>query len=382
MKSNNLTAAIQSVRSELFPYDYYHDLYQRYYREGIYSYLSELGTEVNFHRAAHFPKALRFIGHIRDARKIQQIFGPFAGAIKTIADGLAWSFGARERAISATIGQYIFYSSRGQINVCIDSADSGKIENRVLLSKSNIFFKTNYNVEYSYEEKVLPFYNCNPMIIDHIKTLQAMRGSRHKYDICFVVRVWGGEDEIEGIEHCMRLLEWVSKARGNKFILAYLVAGEKKKLAARLRKIGIPSTSKPMAIKQLWEIAAQSRINIIRLGMHQCIPWRMSELMALGACPVFDQNIKTLWPILLDETNNYFSLNASTFSNRLIASDDCYKAIPEMLEHFLGNESHRREMSKNNEEYFDSNMHPKAVGRQICDEVIKRACYGIDTNNQ
>ena len=184
------------------------------------------------------------------------------------------------------MGQYTFrFTSGREINVSIDSSDSGEDPNPSLLAESDIYFKTNYWIGRDYDHKTVPMYNCNPLVLRHLGLLREMRPRPARYDLCLVVRVWGGRDEVEGVEHCVRLLEAVTRAPGRKYLLAYLVAGDTKALAARLSKLGIRSTTTPVPLKDLWSIAAQSLINIIRLGMHHCVPWRMCDLLALGGVP-------------------------------------------------------------------------------------------------
>ena len=151
-----------------------------------------------------------------------------------------------------------------------------------------------------------------------------------------MVRVWGGKDEEEGVEHCVRLLEAAARARGRKFLLALLVAGDREKLGKRLRQSGVPSTTTPLPLNKLWQVSAESRLNVIRLGMHHCVPWRMCDLLALGTCPVLDQKPRTLWPVPLREGEHYWTLNVHLGPGQTVASDASYQAIPELLNDYLG----------------------------------------------
>jgi hypothetical protein len=199
-----------------------------------------------------------------------------------------------------------------------------------------------------------------------------MRAQPARYDFCFVVRVWGGKDEEEGIEHCVRLLEAAARARGRKFLLAYLVAGDTEKLARRLRESGILSTTTPLPLNELWQVSAESRLNIIRLGMHYCVPWRMCDLLCLGTCPVLDQNPRTLWPVPLREGEHYWTLNLHLARGQALASDASYGAIPELLNAYLGLEAPAGQMRHATAAYFDQNLQPKRLGQQIFETVLSR----------
>ena len=371
---------ILGVSTELFPYHYNQDLYQQYYREGLKLFTSQTGIEMLLRQGTPFQGLASYAGHIKEARKIEKIFGPFADVIKFTADLLAKALGENGRPPSATTGFYSFELPHRKMRLCLDTADYGEIRNSELVEASDLYLKTNYSAVMPYSSKVKPFYNCNPMILKEIEFLKQLRHLKYTYDIAFVVRVWGGGHETEGIEHCMKLLEGAAKFKGDKFVLAYLVAGDKKKLGKRLRQLGIPYTEKPLPARQLWQITAQSALNLIRLGMHHCVPWRMNDLLALGACPVFDQKIKTVWPLPLLEQSHYLSLNVPTSFSQPVGSDDAYKAIPDLLEHLLDDRCKREEIGLNNGAYFDSNLTPCAIGRQICMQVLDMAHAGKDQN--
>jgi hypothetical protein len=238
------------------------------------------------------------------------------------------------------------------------------------MAMSDMYFKTNYWIERTYDNKVIPLYNCNPRLLGQLEKLRAMRARPARYDICFVVRVWGGKRDEEGVEHCVRLLEAVARARGRNFLLAYLVAGDIEKLGKRLRQSGIPSTTTLLPLYELWQVCAESRLNMVRLGMHQCVPWRMCDLLALGTCPVLDQNPKTLWPVPLREGEHYWTLNLHLACGQAVASNASYQAIPELLNAYLGLEDHAREMRRATAAYFDQNLEPERLGHQICETVL------------
>ena len=83
----------------------------------------------------------------------------------------------------------------------------------------------------------------------------------------------------------MMLLTALSKVKCNSYILAYLVAGDISALGKRkLDDIkGCLDEGKPMGPLELWENAAAARLNIVRMGNHQCVPWRMiSILLSMG----------------------------------------------------------------------------------------------------
>ena len=288
-------------------------------------------------------------------------------------DGLAGCLGARCRPCYPAVGQYTFRFTNGrQIIAGIDTHDSGQVRNRSLLAESDVYFTTNYWIDGDFDCNSVPMYNCNPLVLRHLGMLRQMRLQPETYDVCLVVRVWGGQDEVEGIEHCIRLLEAVARARGRKFLLAYLVAGDAGALAERLNKAGVASTTPPLPIKDLWRIAAQSRVNIIRLGMHHCVPWRMCDLLALGACPVLDQPLKTVWPVPLRNGSHYSTLNLVTSPGRPTADEESYRCVHDVLDSLLCDSERVERLRRATADYSDEHLQPEHVGRSICEAVTRR----------
>jgi hypothetical protein len=203
-----------------------------------------------------------------------------------------------------------------------------------------------------------------------------MRNQPPLFDICFIARVWGGRKETEGIEHCMRLLESVAKMRAKKFLLAELVSGNISEQARRLRSSGVPTTIERVSLKLLWEMTAKSRLNISRLGNHHCISWRMTDLLALGACTVLDQHPRAICPVPLLHGQHYYSLDATTSNDEPLAPAQQYAAIPEMLEELLQERELTEDMRKQSADYYDHHLDPIQIGRQLCNIALRNAPVG------
>ena len=365
---------VREVVAHEFPYDYWHDWYQEYYRKGLQLHLADTGSKAKSISPSYFPSFLRLLRYIRDSHTLGRVLGRYSETMKKCLNQLAWHSGAKYRSSAPLVGEYTFSLTNGQsIRLCIDSHDSGEISSPALWAATDVYLKTNYWMGTEYDKRVVPFFNCNPTVIPYLKKLKAMRSYTPQYDICFIVRVWGGKHEVEGSEHCMRLLEAVAQMRGNKFLLAYLVLGDTNTQARRLRDKGIPTTTEPIPPKRLWEITAQSRLNIIRLGMHQCIPWRISDLFALGACPVLDQAPKTIWPIPIVEGQHYHSLNIVTSPDRPAGAASHYEVIPELLEQMLERADQNEEIRRQTSNYFDEYLDLGQIGRHICNIVLSKS---------
>ena len=270
---------------------------------------------------------------------------------------------------------YLFladYSDKKILRVIIDSTDSGNIALNNLLNWVDLYFKTNFWPKFRYSNKIIPFFNLNPIVLNNIKKLICLRNINKKYDLCFIVRVWGGRNEIEGIEHCLKLLEEISKIKCKKFIYAYLVAGNIEKTSKRLDKQKILWSIHPFPLNKLWIISAQSRLNIIRLGMHYCIPWRLTDILAMGGCPLLDREPFTVWPEPLIKNKNYLSLDLSIGPEKPVALEEEYKTIKEKIENFLLCSDLIKKISKNNSKYFDNYLYPFKVGYYMIKTIKRR----------
>jgi hypothetical protein len=363
--------SLSEVLTNAFPYDYWHDLYQEYYRKGLALYLRSIGLNLKLASRQQFPTILKVLRYVRDANSLRRLLGNNSGMVIEYLNWLARHAGAQYSPSAPLVGEYLFWPDCiPSVKMCIDSHDSGSISCPALLEKSDVYVKTNYWMGVDYDQRVIPFFNCNPVVLPYIDKLKAMRNQPPLYDICFIVRVWGGKTGIDGIEHCMRLLESVAKVRAKKFVLAELVSGDMTEQARRLRSNGIPTTTRRISLKQLWDISAKSRLNISRLGNHQAISWRMTDLLALGACTVLDQDPKTRWPVPLLQGQQYYSLGATTSNDEPVASTHQYAVIPELLDELLGKPNLNEDMRRQSAEYLDQHLHPIHIGRQLYNIVL------------
>ena len=359
----------RSVKAFFRPYVYWHDLCQTYYSEGLRLYIEASGGRYTAASMSRLPGALRALGRVRNSTRFTNMAGKSKLPYRII-DGIA---GAVEGGLSSpssrfnlAVGQYLYRGKDGgERKICIDAADSGNITSPELLEWSDIYFKSNFWKDRDYPSKVRPMYNANPYILGKLPMLRSLRATEKLYDLCFIVRVWGGTNETEGVEHNVRLIEAVSKADCRKFLYAYLVAGDIKHYAKRLDEHGIPWSTEPMPLERLWDVSAQSRLSVIRLGMHYCVPWRMADTLAMGGSPVLDSPPFTAWPEPLRENENFFSLGVDCGLQKSTASEEEYSSIPAKIESWLAGPGGIKRISENNCRYFDRFLAPEKIGEYI-----------------
>jgi hypothetical protein len=279
-----------------------------------------------------------------------------------------------------TASHYLVTPEGGQeVRVTIDSADDGRHVDEQVLGWSDLYLKTNYWPSLQYAPKVQPFVNADPLVIPQLAQFRRYREVRKEHDVCMVVRVWGGKDEVEGVEHNLRLIEAMARARCSKFLYAYLVAGDVAASARRLSRQGIPCGPHPIPPAELWRVTAASRLNVIRLGMHYCVPWRVTGALAIGSGIVLDRAPLTRWPEPLADGVNFVALGTETGTDQPLAPDAQYAAIPGLVEGWLADADLPARLGRNNAAYYDRFVDPQKVGEHVVAAVERFASRAPET---
>lgn len=353
---------VTKIIAEVFPYDRVHDTYQEYYREALKASLVASGHEYVESSNAYSDALLRKLRSVRHSYRLRDLLK--RNLLPDALDKLARLLSRGPvMGQSPSVGLYRFTTDRrNEIRVCIDANDFPDISEQAA-ALCDVYFKSNYWPGYHYPSHVLPLPNMNPLVGRNPELFRGLRNEPKTRDLFVFFRVWGGRDEVEGIEHNMALLTALSKVKCNIYLLAYLVAGDVPSLGKRLDDLGISWTTKAMPKFELWKNAAAARLNIVRLGMHQCSPWRMIDILAMGGVPVVDYKPLTRWPQPLLEGSHY--LNLDLFPGQESKS----VSIGEKLDSWLQSELLISSISQNNADYFDRFLMPEMLGTYICRTV-------------
>ncbi len=353
---------VKGIIARVFPYDRVHDTYQEYYRNALSAGLAARGGHLHQISGAFSVTLLRKLRTVRHSYRLRRLMsGKRAPRLLDALAGML-SRGPLMDTIPR-VGKYTFTTEkRGAIRVCIDSNDYPEISTKHA-PECDIYFKSNYWPSYDYPSHVLPLPNMNPLVGRNLEFLKSLRSAPRQYDLFAFFRVWGGSDEVSGIEHNMALLEGLSKVKCNSFILAFLVAGDIAALGKRLDDIGVRWTTEALPPLELWKRMAAARLNIVRMGMHQCVPWRMIDVLAMGGVPVLDHKPITVWPAPLEEERHYLNLD--------ISPDRGHESgyISERVESWLKSDSLISSVSHNAAGYFDRFLEPEMLGRSIIQAV-------------
>ncbi len=208
-------ADIANVRAYVRPYSHHHR-YHAYYREGLRAAASELGVGFEVTSMTRLPGLLGRLRRFQDRGyhfKVPRAAAAFGRGFDAVGRALEGQVRLPSPSFDPRIGQYLVTLADGSSRrVCIDSMDPPELSNLELAAWSDVTFKTNFWPTVEYPANVRPLVNGDPTVLDRIPALRAARSTPKHYDLCCIMRVWGGREGLEGIEHNIRLLEAVKRA--------------------------------------------------------------------------------------------------------------------------------------------------------------------------
>jgi hypothetical protein len=359
------------IRAYVRPADRGYEPYQLYYREGLRLHSESLAGSYEEISMTRFARPLGMLRRLRSRRTVDALLRripPARHAVESIVEAVEGTVKTPSGHFHDGVGQYLISSSGREARICIDSTDYPELPYPDLLPWCDVYFKANKWLAVDYPEKVVPIVNGDPFILERVPRLREMRAAEKDYDLCFIVRVWGGRTGVEGVEHNLRLIEALADAPCRKFLLAYLAIGDRKRYARRLRARGIASTTRGLRPDEIWRLTSRSRLSVIRLGMHHCIPWRMAGSLALGSCILLDREPLSQWPEPLRPDTNFLSLGVDTGPDAPVAPADAYNRVPDLIAGWLQHEELLATIRGNNAKYFDWHVAPGRVGRYILDQ--------------
>jgi len=270
-------------------------------------------------------------------------------------------------------GQYVVTTSQGREHqVCIDAADSPEIASRELCEFSDVYFKTNFWPTASYPPNVWPLVNADPLVLGRIRDLRSWRRFPKELGVFAIMHIWNGE----GVEHYIRLLKAILDAKCDKLVLAVVFDGDERILRL-LHRARIPATTRGLKAGDLWRRTAHSTLSVVRLGVHYCIPWRVTGSLALGSCLVLDRTPFSMWAQPLLEGTNYLSLELEVGPGVPVAPQHQYDQVPTRIQDWLNQRHKIDKIARSNAEYFDAFLEPQRVGAAIVRVVEEREQPGV-----
>jgi hypothetical protein len=265
------------------------------------------------------------------------------------------------------VGRYFADGAR----FAIDAHDGREVFDRDALEWAEVYFKANRWPGDDYDSKVVPIVNGNGLLDRrHIARLRGLRDEPKTVDIAFISNVWGGR------EHSLRVFERLAALDCTKDLLAILPEGfpadEDEANAARLRAAGVSVTREPLPPRELWRRLTGARLVPLRAGKHLCFSWRTLDLLAMGACIVFDSLPPPRWPVPLEPGVHVADCGIPRPEDTEPASVHEYDRVPAEVERLLARPAEQESLRRAAAAYFDAHASPDAVARYAL-EILSRS---------
>jgi len=270
------------------------------------------------------------------------------------------------------VAEYHYRSGSRRLKFAIDSHDGRDIISPELLASVDIYFKANKWRNERYPDNVYPLVNGNGFLRQrHLDRLRAMRGTPKNNDLLFISRVWGG------VEHNTRLFETLASIPCKKRLVAIFVQGaanseETREAMIRLESVGVQCTFDLLPIKHLWQEISTSKVVMIRAGKYMCIPWRMIDLLCMGACMVSDADFEPRWPEPLLDGTHYVSGGIARPADTSAAGAAEYEKLIDTIGQLLKDDGRINRLQRNSADYFDRHAAPRKVGEYILSSVADK----------
>jgi hypothetical protein len=262
------------------------------------------------------------------------------------------------------VGRYV----AGNVRFAIDAHDGRAVFDPHALQWADVYFKANRWVGDSYDPKVVPIVNGNGLLDRrHIARLRSLRDEPKTVDVAYISNVWGGR------EHSLLVFERLAALDCAKDLLAILPEGfppeEDAANEARLRAAGVPVTRTPLPPRELWQRLAQARLVPLRAGKHLCYSWRTLDLLAMGACIVFDALPPPRWPVPLEPGVHVTDCGIPRPADTEAAPEHEYDRVPLEIERLLGAPQEQQALREAAARYFDEHASPACVARSLLERL-------------
>jgi hypothetical protein len=271
---------------------------------------------------------------------------------------LAYRFG-RGRA-EAWVGRYV---SDG-VRFAIDAHDRREVKDPDALEWADVYFKANRWPDDPYDPKVLPIVNGNGLLDrGKIARLRSLREAPKEVDVAYVSNVWGGR------EHSLRVFGRLAELDCSKDLLAIFPEGfppeEDAENMERLRARGIAVTRDPVPPRELWRRLARARLVPMRAGKHLCWSWRTIDLLAMGACIVFDALPPPRWPVPVEPGVHVADCGIARPDDTEAAPEAEYDKVPTTIEALLARPEEQQRLRAAAARYFDEHAAPGKVAQYV-----------------
>jgi hypothetical protein len=264
----------------------------------------------------------------------------------------------------AFVGRY----EAGGVRFAIDGHDRREVRDPETLAWSDVYFKANRWPGDAHDPKVQPIVNGNGLLDrGKIARLRSLRATPKEVDVAYISNVWGGR------EHSLRVFERLAELDCSKDLLAVFPEGfpaeEDERNMERLRARGIPVTREPVPPLELWRRLARARLVPFRAGKHLCWSWRTIDLLAMGACIVFDALPPPRWPVPIEPGVHVADCGIARPEDTEAAPAAEYEKVAETVKRLLALPAEAQGLRDAAARYFDDHVAPGRVAEYVLTHV-------------
>jgi hypothetical protein len=112
---------------------------------------------------------------------------------------------------------------------------------------------------------------------------------------------------------------------------------------------------------ELWRRLARARVVPLRAGKHLCFSWRTIDLLAMGACILFDAMPPPRWPVPLEPGRHVADCDIARPADTEAAADEEYDKVAPAVEALLAEPARAAELRRAAAAYFDEHAAPRRV---------------------
>ena len=287
--------------------------------------------------------------------------------------GVTWKLRLAYRlnrgSVHGHVGRYVADLDGGrEVRFAVDAHDGHAVRDEEALDWADVYFKANRWPGDPYDPKVLPIVNGNGLVDRRrLAFLRSLRGHEKAVDVAYVSNVWGGR------EHSLRVFERLAALECSKDLLAIFPEGfpaaEDEENMERLRAAGVQVTREPVPPLELWRRLARARLVPLRAGKHLCVSWRTIDLLAMGACVVFDALPPPRWPVPFEAGVHVADCGIERPEDTEAAAEEEYEKVPRTIERLLERPEEQERLRRAAAAYFDEHAAP----RKVADYLLRQA---------
>lgn len=287
---------------------------------------------------------------------------------------------------STSIGRYVIAIEGEQgIRVAIDTSDGRDVRDTDALEWCDVYFKTNLWPSLRYAEKVRPFLNGNGSLsASKLDRLKQLRNAEKSIDLSHCAKIWqptavgsdySPEKWMNVIEHQVRLFETLSRIDCRKELLAIIPTPLREQdvrgFINRLQACGVKCQRDwgDITSQKFWAGLSRAKIAFLRPGNHLCISWRMTDLLAMGACIVCDGAPYPNWYQPLESGVHFGDGHCRLGPDYSLPDDSRYARLQRVIEDLLADEDGMLSLRGYASNYFDRYGNPQAVASYLLETV-------------